>query len=47
MNEPLEEWVGGTTDCDKVCGDVVLTSRLLSADKSPSSLVGETLGQRI
>lgn len=39
--------IHGRYDSDKVCLHVVLTSRLLSCDKSQSSLVGETPGEGI
>lgn len=44
MNGPLEEKIAMILD-DKVCLGVVLTSSLLSCDKSQSSLVDETPGK--
>ena len=44
MNGSLEESMGDVTICDKVSLGVVLTSSLLSCDKSHSSLVDETHG---
>lgn len=43
MSGPLEEQMEGMVICDKVCLSVVLTSRLLSRDRSQQSyLVGKT-----
>ena len=39
--------MGGMIACDKVCQGLVLTSGLLSCDKSQPSLVDETSGDGI
>lgn len=43
---PLVLWMGSARVCDKGCLDEV-TLLVLSLQKSQSSLVGETLGERI
>lgn len=45
MSGPLEEQMGGMIVCDKVCLGGVLTSSLLSCDKSQSLLLDETSGR--
>ena len=42
-----EEQMGGVIVCDKVCLGVVLSSSLLSCEKSPSSLIDEYPGEGI
>lgn len=44
-NGPLEKQMGEMRVCSKVCLGVVSTSRLLSCDRSPSSLVDGTQGR--
>ena len=47
MNGPLEAQMGSVIVCGKVCFSVVLTSDLLSCDRSQFSLPNEGPGEEI